>query len=218
MKNNTFDPLSMSGLAVSEKEIAALGQHWGWILATGIVYVLLGFWAISLPVASTVGLTIGLAAVLIVGGIVRLVQAIRLRHRHGMALRFFQSALAIVVGGLMLRYPSGGMMFIALSLSFYFFTSAVTQWIFFSAAKPYQGRWWGIASSIVSFILGVFIILTFPFSALWVPGTFLGIDLIFAGAGMMGFSFVGRKLHRNLGAETPDIQEKSTMNPSPQPT
>ncbi len=94
----------------------------------------------------------------------------------------------------MFRYPDTGMLGISLALSFYFLLAATAKWIVYMSVRPAKGWGWGLASSMMSFALGVLIIVTFPFSALWVPGTLLGIDLIIAGAVMIGASFSVRKL------------------------
>ena len=144
MRRNFFDDW-WEPKAMSTQEIALLGQSWRWILAAGIIYVLLGAVAFSLPMASTLGLTFGLAALLLIGGLTHLIHAIKLRRRRGGGARFFQSFVAIVAGGLMLRYPGGGMVGLALALSFYFFISAAAQWILFTSIRPHPGWGWGVA-------------------------------------------------------------------------
>lgn len=195
--NTTFGPTTeLHPLFPSIDAIKRLGQHWGWILATGVVYVVLGALAFSMPAASTFGLTVTLACLLIVSGAAHFVQAIRLRREVGAGTRFLLAIFSMLVGGLMLRWPDGGMLSIALLLSFYFLISAATQWILFSAIKPIGVYGWGLVSSFMTFLLGVYIIATFPFSAIWVPGALLGIDLVFGGATMIGFAFALRRAHR----------------------
>jgi len=193
------------------KETNFSGHEWVWVLITGIVYILLGFFAISVPVASTIGVTYGLAAVLIVGGIIHFVHAVQLRHGRGGITRFFQSIIAVVTGLLMALYPGAGMQGVALALSFYFFLGAAANWILYFAMRPHRGWGWGIASSILSFALGVYILWTFPFSALWIPGTLLGIDLVMAGSMMIGFSLSIRKI-RNIfiDSKEPKVSQKNS--------
>jgi uncharacterized membrane protein HdeD (DUF308 family) len=174
---------------IMDSQTENLSGEWGWILATGIAYVLLGAVALAMPVASTLGLTITLAAVLLVGGCLHLLQSIQVSRRDGASVRFVQSALAIITGGLILRYPEGGMLALALALSFYFFIGAAAQWILFTALRSEPGAGWGLLSAVTSLLLGVFVLATFPISAVWIPGTLLGIDLIFAGSAMIGLAW-----------------------------
>lgn len=193
MKDTTFNSPFGSSLLSSEKEIASFKKHWAWMLVAGVLYVLLGVLAFSMPVASTVGLTLFISSLLLAGGIILFVQAFRMRHEIGSATRFVQSLIAIVAGGVMLRYPNAGMMGVALMLSFYFFINAAAHWILASSLRPIKGLNWGYFSAACSFLLGVYILATFPFSALWIPGTLLGIDLIFAGCTMIVFSMSIRR-------------------------
>lgn len=182
----------------SKGQMIQLGHHWAWILVTGIIYIALGTFAFTMPIASTFGITMAIGVIAIIAGVVHLVQAIRLRKEVGTGTRFLQSFLSVIVGGLMLRWPEGGMFGLALLLSFYFFVSAATQWILFSAVKPIGGYVWGLLSSILTFCLGAFIIFTFPLSALWVPGALFGIDLFFAGAAMIGLALSVRHLRKEI--------------------
>ena len=78
---------------------ASLRENWGWILATGITYLILGVIALSIPVVSTIGLSFALAVLLLIGGVIHLLHSFKLRHNRGGAVRYFQSAVAIVTGG-----------------------------------------------------------------------------------------------------------------------
>ena len=182
------------GLSVDDAT-AVLGRHWGWMLVAGLAYIALGIFAFAMPVASTFGITIAVAAIFLVNGVIQLVQAIRLREQQGGAMRFFQSILAIAAGALVLFYPGIGMLGISLTLSFYFFISGAFQWMLAAAMGPDRARFWIFANSIASFVLGLFIVFTFPISALWVPGTLLGIDLLIGGASLIGFAFECRRLN-----------------------
>ena len=66
-------------------------------------------------------------------------------------------------------------------------------------ASEAKGSIWLILSSLVSFVLGLYLIGTLPVSSLYIPGTLLGIDLIFYGASLTAFS-------ANRRAETLSLQ------------
>lgn len=209
-----FEKSLLKDIPATNDELAELGRHWVWIFVGGLLFVVLGFVAFALPVATTIGVTFGIAGIILASGVVQLVQAIKLRRRHGGVMRFFQAVLSLVVGGVVLRYPGAGMVGIALALSFYFFIRAALQWILFSAMQPFEGRGWILASSIISFWLGTIVILTLPLSALWVPGLLVGIDLVIAGGTMIGFAFLVRRLFQDVHGEDPlQTAVRPTMQP-----
>ena len=87
-----------------------LGQNWGWILFAGLSYILVGIVSLSIPVASTFGLTIVLAGLLAATGLVQFVHAIEVRHHHGATMRFAQAILALAIALLIFVYPGLGML------------------------------------------------------------------------------------------------------------
>jgi len=182
------------------EQLIKLGKSWGWLLAAGICFIALGVIAYLWPVASTVSLTIALGALFVVGGVIRIIQAIQLRREIGTGWRVFDAVLSLAAGVLLLRYPGGGMIAVSIAMIFYFFMSAVTKAAFAFATRPLPGSGWAFVSAIASAVLGVLMISTFPISALWLPGLLLGVDFVFYGATLVSYSFGLRKLYREFGS------------------
>lgn len=189
-----FDPLTLS----MPERLARLGNNWGWFLALGLFSLLFGMLAFGWPVTSSAGLTFALGVLFVANGVLHLIQAFQLRKETGTGWRLVMSVTALAAGVLMLKYPAAGMFGVAIAMAFYFFMSATTKSIAAFGMKGHRGWGWVLASAIASFILGIYIIATFPVSALWVPGTVLGIDFIVHGASMIGLSFDLKKIHQRL--------------------
>lgn len=182
---------------VNTRATVVLGRKWAWMAFTGAVCIVLGLAAIATPLVTSVSVSFGVGAILIVSGIIHLIQAIRLKNDHGNWARFAQSILMMLVGALILNNPIGGMLGLTVALSFYFFSSAIVSWNL-AGMMPRDMQFWGRLNALTSFILGVFIVATLPLSAFWVPGTFLGIDLFFAGIYLIGFAITTRDLQRKF--------------------
>jgi len=181
------------------EQLDRLARGWGWFLAAGIAYIILGVIAYGWPVASTVTLTFFLGMILIVGGIVHAIEAVRLKGETGSGSRAFQAVVGFAAGVLMLRYPGTGMMGITLALAFYFFSSAGTKGVVAFGMRPHKGWGWALFSAAVSFALGVYILASFPTSALWVPGFLLGVEFVVYGASLIGFSLNLKNVHGRVG-------------------
>lgn len=194
-----FEGLPFGSLA---EHLARMGENWGWVFAAGIAYVILGIIALSWPVASTLGLTFVLGVLFIASGIIQGIHTIQFRKEAGTAWRLFQTVIALAAGILMLRYPGAGMLGVAIGMAFYFFVSAVAKFELAFGMKPHRGWGWALVSAIASLLLGIYMIATFPISALWVPGLILGIDLIVFGASLCGFSMDLKNVHRKAGYES----------------
>lgn len=171
------------------EEIRLLGKSWGWLLFAGIALVVIGVVALLMPLASTLGVTIALGALFLAQGVVQLIHAVQLRHHEGNIHRFLAAALGIVLGTLMLWQPGFGMLGISLMLACYFFVSAVINWVYAQEISRENGRIWLYLGTAASFLLGFYIVFTFPLSALWLPGMLLGIEFVFNGMGLIGLAF-----------------------------
>jgi uncharacterized membrane protein HdeD (DUF308 family) len=193
-------------------EISTLSKQRGWMILGGILFILFGAFSFSLPVAGTVSLTFALAAVLLASGIVHFIQAVKMHGSEGNFTRYFRAIVSALAGGLMFRYPIGGIMSIALGLSFYFFVSAASQWMLSTRMRSHQT--WIRANAILSFVLGVLMIISFPFSAMWVPGLLLGIELVFFGATMISLG-VMLKPDSSKASPPPSAPKHQTMTPNP---
>jgi uncharacterized membrane protein HdeD (DUF308 family) len=193
----TFDGiyLRVPGLSLDEAT-TVLGRRWGWIILAGVAYIALGVVALQMPVASTVGVTIALGGLFTAMGFVHLVHAVKLRREQGGVMRFVQSILSLGAATLIFWSPGLGMLGITLTLGFYFGLSAVVNFMLAQTISPTRARVWIYLNAVASLILGLYILFTFPISAMWIPGTLLGIEFIFNGVGLVGFGLTVRSQHR----------------------
>ena len=178
-----------------QDRLSLLGRNWAWFLAAGIVSVLLGIAAFSWPVTSTVSMTLVLGTLFVISGIAHAIQSFRLRHAAGNGWRVVQSITSLAAGVLMLRFPTAGMLGVAIILAFYFFMNSSSRFVIAMGLQGFRGRAWAFLTSLASFLLGVYTLVTLPLSALWLPGVVLGIDFIVYGVSAIGFSFHVKKIH-----------------------
>jgi uncharacterized membrane protein HdeD (DUF308 family) len=161
-----------------------------WVFVGGLLYTVLGYCAFVRPFAATLGLNVIFGLLLIVVGIVQLVNMFRWREFGG--THVLQSLIASLAGAVMLRLPAIGLIGMTMIITFYLFTSAVARWMAAEALRPHRG--WGMLlfNSIISFMLGIILLIELPVSALWAPGLFLGVDLLITGIAMIALSFALR--------------------------
>lgn len=155
-------------------------RHWKWLLFLGILLVILGIIAFADAVAITVISMLLFGWVLLIAGIIEGVQAFRHRRSGHLLLHALNAVLAIVVGIMLLTHPVAGALVMTLLLAAYFTVAGLFRIIAaFSLRIPGWG--WMFGNGIITLILGILIWLQWPFSALWIIGLFIGIDLIFTG-------------------------------------
>ena len=73
-----------------------------WSLISGIVFVVMGAMLLFMPVASMVAMTLVIGVVLLSGGVLRLILAFTHMRKKGSAWRFFNAAISLLLGGMVL--------------------------------------------------------------------------------------------------------------------
>lgn len=155
-------------------------RHWGWFLAIGCILILLGVFAMGAAGFTTLFSMVFLGTVLLAGGIVQGVNAIRTRNGGGFLVNVLSSILYIVMGILLIMNPAIAAITLTLLLAAFYTVSGLFK-IIASISNRFAHWGWMLFSGIVSLILGLLIWSQWPISGLWVIGLFVGIDLIIAG-------------------------------------
>lgn len=163
------------------KGIYELRREWGWLLVFGCLSILLGMIAIAFSVAVTLVSVIFLAWLLIIGGILEGVHALRHRfHRPHLFWYLLEAILAVVVGALLLRSPAEGAVVITLLLATYFVVAGVFR-IVAALMLRFPAWSWTLFNGIITLALGILVWVGWPASGLSVLGVFIAVNLIFSG-------------------------------------
>ncbi|MGE4371884.1 MAG: HdeD family acid-resistance protein [Xanthobacter sp.] len=165
----------------------SLRANWGWFVVLGIIFVLLGFFALSRPLLSTLAVTLYVGALLLVGGVVQVIHAFRARGWGSFIYWLLAGVLYIVAGGLTMYRPVAGASIITIFIG----AALAVEGIFrlFAGFSSRAGRGWGwiVFSGLISLILGLLIISGWPTDTVEILGIFLGVDLVFTGVGAFFF-------------------------------
>lgn len=73
-----------------------------WSLISAVVFLVLGAMLLLMPVASMVAITLVIGVALLCGGVLRLILAFSLMRKEGSAWRFFNAAVSLLLGGMVL--------------------------------------------------------------------------------------------------------------------
>jgi uncharacterized membrane protein HdeD (DUF308 family) len=174
-------------------EIEALRGEWIWFLILGAVMIVIGVLAIGTPWIASTAVVLTLGILLIAGGIAQCVGAFWARDWSGFFMQLLVGVLYIVLGLIFLRRPGLTLLTLTSLLALLLMVGGAFKVV---AALVYRFPQWGwlALGGVLSFLLGILIWNDMPASALWVIGTFLGIDLIFNGASWIGLGLALKKL------------------------
>jgi uncharacterized membrane protein HdeD (DUF308 family) len=163
--------------------VAALADHWGLVLAYGIVTLGLGVVLVVWPDATVTVFTVLLAIQLIVAGIFRIVSALSADRADGgvRALIGLSGGLSLIVGLLILRDPLQSVLVLGMILGVFWVIAGVIDILGAMVAPGPSGRGWEFFTGIVSMLAGGFL-LVYTDLSLKLLVVFVAIWLIVAGA------------------------------------
>jgi uncharacterized membrane protein HdeD (DUF308 family) len=157
------------------------GHRWGWLLALGIVQIIAGCIAIAVPVIASLAAVGMFGAVLLVTGIMQLIHAFKVRAWQRSAWYGLGAVLYVIAGLLVVAYPLGGALTLAIMIAILFIADGTLRTVFGMTVRPAPGWGWLVAAGFASVIVGVILLIGWPGTALWATGLLLGVNLIFGG-------------------------------------
>lgn len=167
-------------LADENHVFSHLRRRWGWFLALGILLIVAGLLAITYPVLATLTTVEVFGFLLLFGAGAEIVSSFWAMRWGGFFLHLLCGLLYLFIGAVILDRPGLGAAGYTLMLAVFFVASGLFR-VVFALSQRFSGWGWTLFSGVISLILGVMIWRNLPEAALWVIGTFVGIDLLFIG-------------------------------------
>ncbi|HSG89910.1 MAG TPA: DUF308 domain-containing protein [Pseudomonadales bacterium] len=172
---------------------AALHAHRKGFRNTGLVLILLGVTAIVLPLAAALAINMLLGVLLLAGGAVMGVQAIR---SMGAARFWWHLGLAVlyaVMGVLLLVDPLSGVVTLTLLLAALLLFEGAVKIALALPMRGIDGWLWLLFSGVLTALLGGLILSGLPGSAAWALGLIFGINLLFTGVSLVSLATAAGK-------------------------
>jgi uncharacterized membrane protein HdeD (DUF308 family) len=177
-------------------ELAPLRSKWGWILALGIVYVIVGFIALGSIVTATAASVFIVGIMMVIAGVAEVINAFQIKTWGKFVLWLILGALYILAGFMTIQNPLLTAAFLTLLLGGTLAISGIMRVILAFSMKEGTTWIWPVLSGAVTLLLGIIILYRWPVSSIYVLGLFLGIDLVIAGASWISVSLGLRKAAR----------------------
>lgn len=169
------------------KEIANISSKSIRFIVLGILLTIIGL-AIILHAASTSALSLALMGLfLAVSGVILGVHAFWVREWKGVFISLLMGIVSVIVGAFCLFQPLDSAIAIASLFGAFFLVIGLIQIL---ASAFLRFNHWGIIllAGVLSFIFGIAIFAQWPFSAIWVLGVFVGINICLVGLTMIVFA------------------------------
>src|SRR5579871_3376124 len=171
-------------------DAAEAQKNWGWYVALGILFILVGLYAIWAEGAATLASVFALGIVLVIAGVGQLVAAFMARGAGHVILLLLVGVLDVIVGLMLLEHPVAGALVVTLLLAALLVFGGVFRFIA-ALMTQFPNYGWVAASGVLSVILGLLLWAQWPFSAVWFIGFVVGLNFIFAG---ISWTWLGGRL------------------------
>ena len=178
-------------------DIQRLCRQWGWFLALGIALILLGTLALAVPLVSTISTVFAFGGILLTAGVLQIIQAFWAKEWKGFFLHVGIVVLNTVVGFVMLARPYTSALSLTLVLAVFFMVAGLFKAVT-AFTSHVEHRGWMIFSGVLSFALGLLILLQLPASSAWVLGTFIGIGMLLDGWMLVMLSLKARSYNCHM--------------------
>ena len=171
--------------------LAAVKKNTGLTMATGVIILLMGIFAVGSPFVAGKSLVLMVGILLLIGGVSQLAFAFK---AGGGIWAILLGILTVIAGGYMISNPAAALATLTIFLAAYLIVSGISEAIFAFQVKPAQGWGWTLLSGILSVVLGIMIWKQFPLTGAMAIGILLGIRLIFSGMSLLMFGIAARSV------------------------
>ncbi len=170
-----------------------LKRNWGWLLALGVILIILGLLALSSLVTTALITLSVLGWILFVAGLAQIIQIFWSKNGGNPSPHLVSGILGIVVGLLIVFNPEATFLVLSFILAIFFIVSGLYR--LFSAVISRFPNWgWGFVYGFLAFLLGILILSLGPIFGSVVIGLFIGLDLIFNGISWIAVALAVKNL------------------------
>ena len=155
-----------------------VGQNWRWLLAFGILSLLLGFWGLGMAVFLTLASMVFYGIMLLVDGGAQLVQWFKTTGWQGRWLHLLISLAYLLAGIVVIRNPVLASSLFTLILAFVILAVGFMRTFMAFQLRGTREWVWVLIGGVAAIVLGLMILTRWPASSLVVIGLFISIEMI----------------------------------------
>ena len=177
-----------------------LSRHWGWLLAVGILSVILGTIGLGMTWMLTLASVVYFGVLLIVIGVAQLLQTFKAAGWKGTFLQILIGLLYLAAGIMVVSRPLLASLTLTWALGFALIVVGVMRIVVGMQHRGTSGWAGAVVAGIITLLLGLLILARWPSDALWVIGLFLAIELIVNGYTQILVALAARRVRRPVPA------------------
>jgi uncharacterized membrane protein HdeD (DUF308 family) len=166
----------------------------GWFIAIGVLFILLGIFAILEPFAAGLGVTLLVGWLLVLGAVAHFIAAFKGGGAKHVLLQVIVGIVYLIGGLYFLTHTIMGVSTLTLLLSGVILAEGVLEILAYFRLRSMHGASWMLINGLVTLLLGGLIWFHWPSSSVWAIGTLVGVNLLMTGISRLMLGLVARKL------------------------
>ncbi len=192
MTNGTASPPAMAPLPV----LGDLVHNWGWLLAQGLLLVVLGTVGLGMTLWLTLASVFIFGVFLVIGGGVQIFQTFKCKGWESILWHGLIAVLYLLAGLSIMADPLAASTLITLLLAGALIGIGVVRLIMAFQLRGLKNWGWPLVGGIAALVLGLMILARWPVSGFWVIGLFVAIEMIFSGWSSIFIALAAREVGR----------------------
>jgi uncharacterized membrane protein HdeD (DUF308 family) len=159
----------------------ALTRGWTWLLGLGILFVILGTIGLGMVVGLTLVSVLFLGVILLIAGLSQIIDVFRSKQWKGATWHALIAILYLIAGAAIIYDPFLASTIITALIAWILIVIGTTRLMMAFSLRQSAGWGWLLFAGLTAIILGILILLQWPYSGLWVLGLFIAIELLVNG-------------------------------------
>jgi len=173
---------------------AEVKKSTGWVITLSICLIVLGILAILMPTLASAFFTSVMGWLALISGVVMIIQSFRSKPVRGFWLNLVVGILYAIAGIYILFNLGSAVLALTLAFGILFIAEGVITIIMgFVNRAGHRMSWLVVLNGVITLILGILVLNSWPSSALWLIGLYVGISLLFSGVSLLAAAMTVRK-------------------------
>jgi len=166
----------------------------------GILLVIFGVMAVGSPFVAAVTVSLIIAWLIILAGVVHLILGFRAHGGSGLIWKLLVGLAYLIFGVYLFTHPLLGVASLTLLLASLFLLEGILDIVLFFNVRAMRGSTMILIDGIVTVVLGLLIYVHWPSSSAWAIGTLVGVSMIVSGVTRVMLSLAARKAATAIAA------------------
>ncbi len=167
-------------------------------IAEGVLFILLGIFALALPRIFSLTLDYFFGWLFVFGAMAYALRTFLTPDMPNRGSTIASSILYFALGALLLIFPMSGILTLTLLMALYFLFDGITKIYGGFQMRPIRNWGWIVTNGVLSLILAILILASWPIEASWVLGILFGINLLITGVMTLAFIWSINESNKNL--------------------